>query len=156
MCDYSLMGLPNRLAKEGEELVLYRFPTATKGFASPADIACCCKSSSREPGLWETFKNMFRAPELDSVPAVCVPPGTRLMLHDIPVELQHALDVDSVEPVTFTQLSSAVNSHRDAVHFRNGSEISLQRLREGQRAKILRFDSDMELLPVQWDDMAMR
>jgi hypothetical protein len=26
MCDYSLAGVPNRLAVEGEELVVHRFP----------------------------------------------------------------------------------------------------------------------------------
>ena len=32
MCDYSLMGLPNRLAKEGETLILIQFQTGTSGF----------------------------------------------------------------------------------------------------------------------------
>ena len=38
MCDYSLMAVPNRLAKEGEELVSHRFPTGSVGFASPGDL----------------------------------------------------------------------------------------------------------------------
>jgi hypothetical protein len=38
MCDYSLMGIPNRLAVEREELVTHRFPTSSIGFASPEDL----------------------------------------------------------------------------------------------------------------------
>jgi hypothetical protein len=29
MCDYSLMAVPNRLAREGENLVVHRFPTSS-------------------------------------------------------------------------------------------------------------------------------
>jgi hypothetical protein len=39
MCDYSLQGLPNRLAVVGEQLVTYRFPTRSVGLATPTDIA---------------------------------------------------------------------------------------------------------------------
>jgi hypothetical protein len=31
MCDYSLAGVPNRLAVEGEQLVVHRFPTGSVG-----------------------------------------------------------------------------------------------------------------------------
>src|SRR6516164_7099987 len=34
MCDYSLAGLPNRLAVEGEQLLVYRFTTGAMGLAS--------------------------------------------------------------------------------------------------------------------------
>ena len=38
MCDYSLHALPNRLAVEGEPLLLHRFPTGALGLASPSDL----------------------------------------------------------------------------------------------------------------------
>ena len=38
MCDYSLMGVPNRLAREAEKLTVHRFPTGTLGLASPTDL----------------------------------------------------------------------------------------------------------------------
>ena len=38
MCDYSLMAVPNRLAEDGEDLVVYRFPTGSLGLASPSDF----------------------------------------------------------------------------------------------------------------------
>ncbi len=31
MCDYSLHGIPNRLAVEGEQLIVRRFPPVRKG-----------------------------------------------------------------------------------------------------------------------------
>lgn len=38
MCDYSLYAIQNRLAEEGEELVLHRFETGTIGFTSAWDL----------------------------------------------------------------------------------------------------------------------
>jgi hypothetical protein len=46
-----------------------------------------------------------------------------------------------VEEVTFTQLTSDAFSYRDAVRFRNGSELVLQRLQEGQRVRVLNLSS---------------
>jgi hypothetical protein len=151
MCDYSLMAVPNRLAREGEELVAHRFPTGSLGLASPADLE---RAADPPPpvrrSLWCTVKEFFNPPKLDPVPAVCIPPGARLELQDIPVRLQHDLGVGSVEAVTFTQVSAAVNSYRDAVRFCNGREVRLQELREGQHVRVLDLtmaeDLDLEKL----------
>jgi hypothetical protein len=64
------------------------------------------------------------------VPAVCISPGTRLMLRDIPERLQSVLCVRRVEEVTFRQLSADSFSYRDAVHFRNGHVLKLQQLQK--------------------------
>ena len=69
MCDYSLAGIPSRLAVEGEQLVVHQFATGTLGLASPRPF------TSRWCSLKQT-------------PAVCVPPGARLLLRDIPMNLQ--------------------------------------------------------------------
>jgi hypothetical protein len=68
---------------------------------------------------------------------VCVPPGARLLLRDIPHDLQQRLDVGAVEEVTFVQQSAEVFRYRDAVHFANGREILLQHLHCGQRVDVL-------------------
>ena len=39
MCDYSLANVPNRLAVEGEQLVLHRFSGGSIGLTSPAELA---------------------------------------------------------------------------------------------------------------------
>ena len=151
MCDYSLMCIPNRLAKEGEELVAHRFVTGSIGLASPADL----KRAAEPPApvrrtWWCAVKDFFNPPVTNPVPAVCVPPGARLQLPEIPARLQHELGVGAVETVTFTQISAAVNTYRDAVRFANGREVRLQELREGQRVRVLDLSLAEELRPLAW------
>ncbi len=138
MCDYSLMAVPNRLAAEGEDLVAHRFPTGSMGLASPADLSRISDPAPAQPrGFWTMIKNFFNPPARQPVAAVCIPPGARLWLGDIPERLQRELQVGPQEEVTFTQITAAVNSYRDAVRFSNGRQIRLQELREGQRVKVL-------------------
>ena len=131
MCDYSLAHFPNRLANKGEQLVIHRFATQTLGLAS-----------ARRG--WKQF--LFPC----SVPAVCVPPGAQLRLHDIPERLQNTLGVEVVEDVTFVQLSAESFTYRDAVRFYNGKEILLQSLERGQRVVVLSLggeDGEREIAP---------
>ena len=58
MCDYSLAGIPNRLAVEGEQLVAYRFSTGAIGLTSP------------DASRWRLWSK--------KTPAVCVLPGACL------------------------------------------------------------------------------
>jgi hypothetical protein len=118
MCDYSLAHVPNRLAVEGEQLVVHRFGTGARGLA-PAHQS------------WK--QQLFAA----SLPAVCVPPGARLLLQDIPEHIQRWLGVNVFEEVTFVQQSAEAYVYRDAVRFRNGLEILLQGLLCGQRVEVL-------------------
>ena len=127
MCDYSLMGLPSRLAAEREELVVHRFSTGTIGLASPSDL------STRGT---------------DGPPAVCIPPGTQLLLKDIPLLLRWRLQADREEEVTFTQITAATNTHRDAVRFADGREILLQELNVGQRVRVLGIPSGDNPSPI--------
>jgi hypothetical protein len=117
MCDYSLAGIPNRLAVEGEQLIVHRFSTGTLGLASP-----CSKLLSKTP-------------------AVCIPPGARLRLRDIPEALQRGLGLNATDEVTFVQLSADAYQYRDAVRFQNGREILLQRLGCGQQVEVLSLAS---------------
>ena len=145
MCDYSLMVVPNRLAQEGEELVAHQFSTGSLGLASPADLrrAACPQPVARS--FWSALKEFFNPPRPEPVPAVCIPPGARLQLQDIPVRLQREFGVGPVEDVTFTQISAVVNTYRDAVRFANGRELRLQELKEGVRVKVLDLSLAEEL-----------
>ena len=79
MCDYSLMGVPNRLARQGEELMVHRFYTGSIGLASPDDLArIAAVRASRD--FWAKVKDFFSLPEREAVCAVCIPPGARLEL----------------------------------------------------------------------------
>src|SRR6516225_10045749 len=104
MCDYSLMALSNRLAQEGEELVVHRFCTGSRGLASPADLNRV--ASRKIATLWALLKEFFGPPPAETVCAVCVPPGARLELRGISERLQRGLGVSLVERVTFTQISA--------------------------------------------------
>jgi hypothetical protein len=138
MCDYSLMSVQNRLAREGEQLVVHRFPTGSLGLASPADLDPLAEAPCGQPRtFWTAVKKFFSPPHLRSVPAVCVPPGACLLVHDIPTSLQKEIGIGSDEQVVFTQITAAINSYRDAVRFRCGREVRLQELREGQRVEVL-------------------
>jgi hypothetical protein len=139
MCDYSLLGMTNRLAIEGERLQVYRFPTSTLGLTSPAELQKLKEKSAPRPGdgLWSRIKNWFSVSGELAAPAVCIPPGARLRLRDIPERLQRQLDVGADEEVTFAQLSAEPFSYRDAVRFNNGKEVLLQKLEVGQRVEVL-------------------
>src|SRR6185312_15797706 len=92
-----------------------------------------------------TVKEFFQPPEQCPIPAVCIPPGARLRLEDIPARIQTEFSVGPVEEVTFTQLTAAPHSYRDAVRFVNGRELRLQELREGQRVQVLDLSLAHEL-----------
>jgi hypothetical protein len=123
MCDYSLAGMSNRLAVAGEQLVVHRFPTGSLGLVS-----------SRRRLREILFPS--------SAVAVCIPPGARLLLQDIPEQLRRQLAVCSAEEVTFTQRSAEAHVHRDCVRFRNGKELLLQQLRCAQRVTVLSLGSE--------------
>jgi hypothetical protein len=118
MCDYSLAHFRSRLAVEGEPLVVRRFPSGSRGLAS------------LDPGLKELVFPY-------SATAVCVSPGARLVLRDIPKSLQQLLGVGEVEEVTFVQQGAEAFPYRDAVRFSNGRETLLQHLHSGQRVEVL-------------------
>jgi len=123
MCDYSLMGVPNRLAREGEDLVVHEFWTGSRGLTQTR---------------YGVVKRLFGNLEPERI-AVCIPPGARLLLSDIPEDVQKSFAVGPSEEVTFTQLTATANTYRDAVRFANGREILLQRLNKGQRVRVLQL-----------------
>ena len=138
MCDYSLMSIPNRLAKEGEELVTYRFDSGCIGLASTSDLQPDPIGSLHESRTFcSTVKEFFNPSEAKPIPAVCIPPGALLRLMDIPEKLQREFDIGAAGEVRFTQLTAATNAYRDAIRFSNGREILLQGFRASQRVRVL-------------------
>jgi len=131
------MEYENRLATEGEVLVVHRFRSGSLGLASPDD---CCKAQSnsvRPKTFWSIVKEFFQGIEAKSVPAVCIPPGARLILHGVPEPVQKSLAVGPDEEVAFMQISATAHSYRDAVRFRTGHTLRLQDLREGQLVEVV-------------------
>jgi hypothetical protein len=155
------MAVPNRLAQEGEELVAHRFPTGSLGLASPADLTRLTEPvPMARKSLWSAIMEFFNPPKVEAVAAVCIPPGARLQLRDIPARLQQEIGVSPVEDVIFTQITASSNTYRDAVRFQNGREVRLQELREGQRVRVLDLsmaeELDLERLREERPEIAYR
>jgi hypothetical protein len=151
MCDYSLYAVPNRLATDGEELVVHRFQTGSLGLASIGDVARCeCARREVQRGtLWHRIKCYFQDPvDRIPVPAVCIPPGTQIILKGIPGHLQQTHGLESEEGAIFVQTSPEGNTYRDALRFYNGALIRLQDLRVGQLVEVLSLTGAPET-PVQ-------
>ena len=119
MGDYSRVHFPNRLAVEGEELIIERFPSGTMGMGSP------------DPGLkaW-----VFRC----NSTAVCVPSGARLLLREIPEWMREQLEISALEEVTFVEQTAEAFRYRDTVCFANGRK-------EGPPAAAPASPSNLEL-----------
>ena len=145
MCDYSLGGLPNRLAVDGEELIVHRFPTQSMGLASWGDLQPkTAVASDCEQNLWKRIKNFLAlAFDCSEAPAVCVPPGASLILKGIPADLQRKWGVDEEASVLFVQTSAEVNTYRDALCFGNGRQVLLQDLTEGMQVKVVSLGCDL-------------
>jgi hypothetical protein len=163
MCDYSLHAVPNRLAVEGEELVTYRFPTSSIGLASPADLEKATRRQSpamNGKSWWTVLKSWFNPPPLrtDKIPAVCIPPGARLRMQDVPQDLQKELGVGPAEDLVFVELSASAYRYRDGIRFHNGREILLQYLDEGLRMDVLSLagtESAVQLEPGIEDELRL-
>jgi hypothetical protein len=142
MCDYSLHGLKNRLANEGEQLFIHKFHTGSKGLASVTDLRNLEKPAGA--GVWARFKcwveNQRRWRNGDrkrELPAVCIPPGARLQVNGIPAPMQKQFGVGQREEVKFVQLTAEPFRYRDAIRFNNGREVILQKLSDGLRMDVL-------------------
>ena len=155
MCDYSLHTFPNRLAADGEDLVVHRFAAGSLGLASPSDLTPVISATeSAKFCSWSQIKQWFqgqgsRWEARNRVPAVCVPPGARLIVRDVPKSLQRELGVTEIEEVEFVQTTAEAHMYRDAVRFSNGRQILLQELREGQRIRVVSTSAMPESEPVE-------
>jgi hypothetical protein len=139
MCDYSLYEFPNRLAREGEELVTYRFPLGSLGLVSPSELINAQAKPSGY-GFWRAMRGpleLSRSSDQHSVCAICVPPGARLMLKDISAQMQKDLGLRPEEGGKFIETSAEAHRHRDAIQLASGVVIPLQQLCEGQRIVVL-------------------
>lgn len=146
MCDYSLHGIKNRLANEGEQLFVHKFRTGSKGLASVTDLKNLEKPEPAPAGagVWAKFKCWLESQRRwinddvkRALPAVCIPPGARLQLDGIPAPMQKQFGVGTREQVTFVQLTAEPFRYRDAIRFNNGQEVLLQKLADGLKVEVV-------------------
>lgn len=110
MCDYSLENYSTRRANEGESLVVKTFDSNSKGLVN--------KQTS---GI-----------------AVCVLPGTTMVLRDLPQGLREQIGTNAEEAeVMFDHINVPGSYHHDGFRFENGYEMLLQRLPDGLAVDIV-------------------
>jgi hypothetical protein len=136
MCDYSLHGIKNRLAEEGEALVVHRFYTGSKGLTSPEYL----KPIEKPSGFMAILRKLF-LPQSNEC-AVCIPDGARLMLCGISPALQQAHGLEATETASSRQVSAEAATYRDALEFKNSVKLLLQELPEGQNVQVMALSSD--------------
>jgi hypothetical protein len=123
MCDYSLEMYASRPARASEVYVTSRFPSGSIGLAAPGDCTT----------------------------AVCMTYGNRLLLENLPGDLQATFGVQAMEEVTFRRLEEGL--HHDGVEFANGSKIPLHRLGTGVMVSLVevekRVPAEKEIAPAE-------
>jgi hypothetical protein len=142
MCDYSLYTIQNRLAEDGEELILHKFATGTLGFASASDVSRLNAPVRETDGFWATMKDWLLQRPAPECCAVCVPPGARLLLSDVSRNVQKSLRIAPSEVAVFIELSDRSYTYRDALVLPNGTRVLLQDLPAGLHAVVLSLSSE--------------
>ena|SRR5581483_10195431 len=152
MREYAFHSMSNRLAEEGEELVLYRFESGVLGFAGDRDLLQANNAVRSEPlTFWSKVKESLLGRRAPHFPAVCVPPGARLLLDGVPQSAQASLQVAPSEVVVFAEISDRSYSYREALLLPDGTRVLLQDLPEGVHALVLALSSEAEHKPAEED-----
>ncbi len=152
--DYSLIKIRNRLADEGEELVVHRFGGGIARMVARADFEYWLRRAStveeeQSRGLWESIKNYFTGfltyyGSVDKVrtagdepgPVVAIPPEALLRVFDVPAAWQEQYQLAACEDALFLELPQPI--FRCGLCFGNGIIVPLGMLPEGQKIKVLR------------------
>jgi len=143
MCDYSLYTVKNRLACESDDLVLHRFDTGSLGFCATAELEKEMNRTAFARG-WSSFLRWIFPRKQCGVTAVCIPPGARLLVSEVPLAAKPIWGMLEMKTVDFTQLSERSYSYRDAVRMPDGQAVLLQWLPEGLRAMVLAMTPEEE------------
>ena len=143
MCDYSLYTVKNRLACESDDLVLHRFDTGSLGFCAATELQQELNRSSFARG-WSSFMRWVFPRRQCGPTAVCVPPGARLLVSEVPKKGQLDFELVELASVTFAQLSERSYAYRDALQLPGGESVLLQKLPEGLRVTVMALAADEE------------
>ncbi|HEY7211022.1 MAG TPA: hypothetical protein VH477_12170 [Bryobacteraceae bacterium] len=149
MRDYPFYTIRNRLAVKGEELVLYRFESGALGFVSTLDLQSAESAGLAEPQtFWSRLKEIVFGRRAAHIPAVCVPPGARLLLDGVPPNIQTSLRVAPSEVVVFADISDRSYFYREALLLPDATRVLLQDLPAGVHALVLTLSSEPVQEPV--------
>lgn len=120
MCDYSLENVKSRAAVDGEDLVIKRFLSGSKGFASESDPTCavCCKSGVE---MTCEIRGEYTTTKVDNTN-----PQNTVFAGEIPVVF-HTLPSDGF---------LKTYGYKDGLLTSTGRFLILQSLPEGTRATV--------------------
>jgi hypothetical protein len=155
MCDYSLYTVNNRLACESDDLVLHRFDTGSLGFCALAELQKELHRGALARG-WSSLLHWLYPRKKCGLTAVCVPPGARLLISDVPENARPGFDLLELESVEFAQLSEKSYAYRDALRFSDGETILLQRLPEGLRVRVMALAAEDEAVEMPIGEQVVR
>jgi hypothetical protein len=134
--------MPQRLAREGEILVTYRFRTGHIGLASLIEIADARRLRGRV-SLWSVWLHALELCLHPRHPSpVRVSPGAHLRINSVPRRIAQEFGVRPVADVTFVRLDGSGCLHRDAIRFGNGRHLLLEQFNEGVAFQVLTDGSD--------------
>ena len=147
MCDYSLYTVKNRLACESDDLVLHRFDTGSLGFCAAAELQQEMNRGALARG-WSSFLSWVFPQKRCGLTAVCIPPGARLLVTEVPVAVRPFWGALEMKTVDFTQLPERSYAYRDALRLSDGETVLLQRLPMGLRATVMAMAPEEEAVSV--------
>jgi len=140
MNDDSLYEPRNRLALEGEQLVLHSVSNGTMDLVSVADFRYC-DLTLRQPRkrtfvqrILHSFESVADASH--PVTTVFVPSGAYLILKGIPTSLQQRYGLEEEEGAVFLRCDSRDGTGGE-LRFNNGALVQLQELGIGQLMEVL-------------------
>jgi hypothetical protein len=148
MCDYSLLALPNRLARERDHLVVHRFSTGTLGLIADVPEPFRPHPPAARSWWWRVTQWLRESDEV--VPCVVCTARGAIEVAGHSRRCSRDIRIAATEDVTCTQIGAGQRSHRDAIRFANGREMLLQQLTPGQRVDVisLTLAEDLETEPM--------
>ena len=93
---------------------------------------------------WSSFLRWVFPRRQCGMTAVCIPPGARLLISEVPKNAKAGLELLEMESVDFTQLSERSYAYRDALRLPDGETVLLQKLPEGLRATVMALAPEEE------------
>lgn len=136
---YLLHSVGNRLAREGEELVVGRLDNGSLAFVAERDLA---KLERKKESIWADFFNCLLFRTSANISTIRIPAGAHLFLRNVPLSVQESLGIGHSEEVIFSEISGRGYSYRGALILPNQTRVLVEDLCKGIEATVLCFSSD--------------
>lgn len=137
---YLLHSAGNRLAREGEELVVGRLDNGSLAFVSGRDLA---QLQQKKESIWVDLVNCLLFRTSANISTVRIPAGAHLLLRNVPLSVQESLGIGPCEEVVFSEISSRGYTYRNALTLPDQTKVLVEDLCKGIEATVLCLSSDI-------------